>query len=91
MTGRDELGHRRQMSQFCGQESFCGGFNSQRSMIAAMRNVEKYYKVVGVTEMFEESLRVLEYKLPDVFRGLTNLYRERYKKKVNLWNILIPD
>ena len=36
MAGRNEPGHRRQMSQFCGQERFCGSFNSQRAMIAAM-------------------------------------------------------
>ena len=36
MAGRHEPGHRRQMSQFCGQEHFCGSFNSQRAMIAAM-------------------------------------------------------
>ena len=36
MVGRHELGHRRQMSQFCGQEHFCGAFNSQRAMITAM-------------------------------------------------------
>ena len=36
MVGRHELGHRRQMSQFCGQETFCGAFNSQRAMITAM-------------------------------------------------------
>ena len=36
MIGREETGHRRQMSQFCGQEKFCGAFNSERAMITAM-------------------------------------------------------
>ena len=35
LFGREEPGHRRQMSQFCGQETFCGAFNSQRAMITA--------------------------------------------------------
>ena len=36
LDGRKELGHRRQMSQFCGQEHFCGAFNSGRAMMVAM-------------------------------------------------------
>ena len=36
MLGQPQLGHRRQMSQFCGQERWCGDFNSQRVMMAAM-------------------------------------------------------
>ena len=34
--GKPELGHKRQMSQFCGQEHWCGSFNSQRVMMSAM-------------------------------------------------------
>ena len=33
--------------------------------------------------MWEETLQVLEHKLPGVFTGLTKLYKEKYKKKVN--------
>ena len=36
MFGEPELGHKRQMSQFCGQEHWRGAFNSQRVMMAAM-------------------------------------------------------
>ena len=32
--------------------------------------------------MWEETLEVLEYKLPTVFAGLSKLYREKYKGKV---------
>ena len=58
------------MSQFCGQEAWCGALNSQRVanrrwiptlpqvMMAAMRNVEEHYLVVGVTELWEETLEV---------------------------------
>ena len=84
MAANQEEGHRRQMSQFCGQENFCGAFNSQRSMMAAMRNVKRHYTVVGVTEMWEDTLKVLEYKLPAMFTGLFRLYAEKYKKKVVL-------
>ena len=46
------------MSQFCGQESWCNNFNSERVMMAAMRRVEEQYMVVGVTELWEETLEV---------------------------------
>ena len=51
-------------------------------MWIVQRNVEKYYLVVGVLELWEETLQVLEHKLPGVFTGLTKLYKEKYKKKV---------
>ena len=79
---------RRQMSQFCGQYSVCIAFYSQRSMMAAMRNVERHYTVVGVTEMWDDTLKVLEYKLPAMFTGLFRLYAEKYKKKVVLTGAL---
>ena len=53
-----QVGHKRQMSQFCGQEAWCNKFNSERAMMAAMRRVEDQYLVVGVTEMWEETLEV---------------------------------
>ena len=43
-------------------------------------NVEKSYQVVGVLEMFEESLEVLENRLPYFFAGAKNLYKEKSKK-----------
>ena len=53
-----QIGHKGQMSQFCGQESWCDNFNSERAMMAAIRRVEEQYVVVGVTEMWEETLEV---------------------------------
>ena len=64
------------MSQLCGQESWCGAINSQRVtrrgwsdtkmqvMMTAMRNVEEHYLVVGVTELWEETLEVELLYLP---------------------------
>ena len=42
-------------------------------------NVDKHYTVVGVLEMWDETLEVLEDKLPFFFKGA----REMYKKKEN--------
>ena len=71
------------MSQFCGQESWCNNFNSERAMMAAMRRVEEKYTVVGVTELWEETLEVLEHLLPAFFKGALQLYRKRGKIKIN--------
>ena len=35
----------------------------------AKKNVEKFYSVVGVTELWDETLEVLENKLPFFFKG----------------------
>ena len=78
-----QVGHKRQMSQFCGQESWCNNFNSERAMMTAMRRVEEQYVVVGVTELFEETLEVLEHLLPAFFKGALQLYRKRGKIKIN--------
>ena len=78
-----QVGHKRQMSQFCGQESWCNNFNSERAMMTAMRRVEEQYVVVGVTELFEETLEVLEHLLPSFFKGALQLYRKRGKIKIN--------
>ena len=52
-------------------------------IVTYQRNVEKYYWVVGVMEMWEQTLQVLEHKLPGVFAGISKLYEEKYKNKVN--------
>ena len=37
-----------------------------------------------MVEMWEQTLQVLEHKLPAVFAGLSKLYVEKYKKKVRI-------
>ena len=44
-------------------------FNSQEALEAAKANVEKHYAVVGVMEMWDETLEVLENTLPFFFSG----------------------
>merc|ERR1712032_1121270 len=79
----EEVGHKRQMAQFCGQESWCSAINSQRVMMSAMANVEEHYVVVGVAELWQESLEVLEHFLPQFFLGAVNFDHARGSKKVN--------
>ena len=77
------------MSQFCGQEAWCNNFNSERAMMVAMRRVEDQYLVVGVTEMWEETLKVLEHLLPAFFRGALQMYRSKGRTKINRNNIKV--
>ena len=84
-----QVGHKRQMSQFCGQEAWCNNFNSERAMMAAMRRVEDHYLVVGVTEMWEETLEVLEHMLPAFFRGALQMYRSRGRIRIDSNNIKV--
>ena len=44
-------------------------FNNKEVLEAAKANVEKYYSVVGVTELWDETLEVLEHQLPFFFKG----------------------
>ena len=46
---------------------------------AVQENVEKSYQVVGVLEMWEETLEVLENTLPYFFTGARELYKEKYR------------
>ena len=48
---------------------FYSRFNNKEVLDAAKANVENYYSVVGVTEMFDETLEVLEHQLPFFFKG----------------------
>ena len=72
--------HRRQMMQFCGQQSWCGKFNNRDVMEAAKANVADHYAVVGVLEMWDETLEVLEHKLPFFFKGAREMYSRKVKE-----------
>ena len=60
---------------FCGQNPECVKFNSPWALAKAKQNVEQLYPVVGVLEMLEDSIRLLEEKVPFVVKGLSNFLR----------------
>ena len=66
--------HQSQIAFFCGMDPICDIFGSREAMELAKRNVEKYYSVVGVLELWNESLRVFEEFVPYFFRGLPQAY-----------------
>ena len=72
--------HRRQLMQFCGQHSVCAKFNSKDALERAKANVAAHYTVVGVTEMWDESLQVMEELLPFFFKGAKQMYQKKQKE-----------
>ncbi len=46
----------------------------------AMDNVEQFFPVVGVLERLEDSLRVMESKIPQFFRGISKLPSTEYSR-----------
>ena len=72
--------HRRQMMLYCGQTEVCAKFNNREAMEQAKKNVAQHYAVVGVLEMFEDSLEVLEHELPYFFSGAREVYREKFQQ-----------
>lgn len=55
--------------------------NSRWALEKAKFNVEKYFTVVGVLEHLNETLSTLEYKIPQYFKGLQNLYFNELLRK----------
>ena len=61
------------MMAFCGHDLACAAFNSEEVLQRAKANVDKFYPVVGVLENLNQSLAVMEHKLPHVFKGATKV------------------
>ena len=66
-------GHFSQILHFCGHLPVCRKFNSQEAFEIAKSNVEKYFTVVGITEQMQDSVTVMEAKLPKFFKGAVDL------------------
>ena len=65
---------------FCGHHPDCSKLGSPTALQIAKSNVEDNFAVVGVLEHLEESLAVMEHKLPQFFSGLTEEYRRQADK-----------
>lgn len=59
---------------FCGQDDACGA-DERETVEIAKRNIEKDYIFIGLTEEFENSLRLFENILPNFFHGAVNAWR----------------
>ncbi|XP_077996011.1 uronyl 2-sulfotransferase-like [Glandiceps talaboti] len=59
---------------FCGQDSRCRN-TSQWALDRAMENVEKYFSVIGLSEEYEDTLKLYEATLPEIFKGALEIYK----------------
>ena len=54
--------------------------NSPAALVIAKQNVENHYLIVGILEEFNKTLAVLERKMPQFFKGASQVdYMEAYK------------
>ena len=65
--------HSSQLAFFCGHASFCDQFESDELYKQAIENFNRHFPVVGVTELFNQSVRVLEAFLPRYFEGASRV------------------
>ena len=75
--------HSSQMSFFCGHMPECDSFESEKLFSKAMINVYSHFSVVGLTEHFNASLKVLEKYLPRYFQGAQDLIKKEEATNVN--------
>ncbi|XP_013794359.1 heparan sulfate 2-O-sulfotransferase pipe-like [Limulus polyphemus] len=66
---------------FCGHEEECMFLNNKAALKLAKRNVLKHYTVVGILEEMNKTLKVLEARIPQFFRGISTLYSIKQKVK----------
>lgn len=59
---------------FCGHEFQCMKLNNEYALNKAKGVVDRYYPVVGLLEYANETIHVIENKLPMFFRKATNIY-----------------
>lgn len=70
---------------FCGHHPECSKLGSSVALQLAKHNVENNFAVVGLLEHLEETMAVLENKLPQFFSGLSDTYKDQSKtsSKIN--------
>ena len=71
-----------QIPFLCGDSEICRTMGHPEAVEATIRNIDNNYLVVGVLEMLEETVTVLECLMPDVMQGLVEAFRtsEVHKK-----------
>ena len=79
---RDHKSHTSQIAFFCGSELICDVFGSREALELAKSNVEKYYSVVGVLELWNETLETLEHYIPFFFKDAAKAYKEIIGNKI---------
>ena len=52
---------------FCGQHAYCMQYDSKKAATEAKMNIEKYYKLVGLTERLDDTWKLMEKEYPDAY------------------------
>lgn len=74
---------------FCGMEKSPCHENSTLLASRAAINLEKLY-TVGITERYDDTLKLLETKYPKFFKGISELYMSKQEKILNTNQHTIP-
>ncbi|XP_071814053.1 uronyl 2-sulfotransferase-like [Apostichopus japonicus] len=64
---------------FCGFHPNCSDSSNRWSLDQAVSNLDNFL-VVGLTEEMDDTIRVLQKLLPDVFKGISSAYKRNAKK-----------
>ena len=78
----------RLIPHFCGHDPRCLQANSEWALRRAIKNIKISYPVIGVTELMNTSIAVLEIILPEYFSGAAQVL-EKLKRKSSLINYTI--
>eukprot|EP00092_Neocalanus_flemingeri_P005903 GFUD01006354.1.p1 GENE.GFUD01006354.1~~GFUD01006354.1.p1 ORF type:complete len:442 (+),score=100.05 GFUD01006354.1:171-1496(+) len=68
---------------FCGHDEECTQLGNPLALQRAKHNVDKNFAVVGLLEHLNETMTVLEYKLPRFFQGVQKLYKKQKNEVMN--------
>ena len=82
--------HYSQISFYCGHEPECDKFGSEAALYMAKRNVERYFAVVGILELLDKSLEVLEHYVPRFFEGARDTHASMSHLRSRNKNIYQP-
>nr|XP_039252535.1 uronyl 2-sulfotransferase-like [Styela clava] len=65
-------------SYFCGFDKVCS-IRSRDRVELAKKHIDENYFVIGLTEEFENTIKLLEKMLPSFFKGVTRLWNKQMK------------
>ena len=64
-----------QLPFLCGDSTVCRTMGHPEAVDGTIANIEAHYVVVGVLEMLEETITVMECLMPDIMAGLGEVFR----------------
>ena len=73
--------------QFCGNETFCNVVGDRRALARAKEAVSRDFPVIGIMEMFQESLALYSRAYPKVFGQVDKVYISYAKQGNDYYSI----